>query len=90
MMAPDWRAFVKVGRDTRYESFSSVLTVLRRILNDLPSKVRLNHAKLLLNARVQSLRDFLAAIESEAGNMLYQGLFTTACHQPAIEMPACR
>jgi len=65
------RAFVKVGRDTRYESFSPVLTLLRRVLNDLPSKMHLNHAKLLLNARVQSLRDFPAAIESEFGNMLY-------------------
>ncbi len=65
------RAFAKVGRDTRYESFSSVSTMLRQDLNDLPSQLRLNHAKLLLSARVQTLRDFLAAIESEAGDMLY-------------------
>jgi uncharacterized protein len=65
------RAFSKVGRDTRYESFSSVLTMLSRALNDLPSKLRLNHAKLLLSARVQTLRDILAAIESEAGDLLY-------------------
>jgi uncharacterized protein len=65
------RAFVKVGRDTRYESFSSVLTMLRRALNDLPSQLRLNHAKLLMTARVEALRDFLAAVESEAGSLLY-------------------
>jgi uncharacterized protein len=65
------RAFVKVGRDTRYESFSSVSTMLRQALNDLPSQLRLNHAKLLLSARVRTLRDFLAAIESEAGVLLY-------------------
>jgi uncharacterized protein len=65
------RAFAKVGRDTRYESFSSVSTMLRQALNDLPSQLRLNHAKLLLSGRVTTLRDFLAAIESEAGNLLY-------------------
>jgi uncharacterized protein len=65
------RALAKVGRDTRYESFSSVSTMLRQALNDLPSQLRLNHAKLLLGARVRTLRDFLAAIESEAGNLLY-------------------
>jgi uncharacterized protein len=65
------RAFVKVGRDTRYESFSSVLTVLRRVLNDLPSKLHLTYSKLLARPRVQALRDFLVAIESEAGESLY-------------------
>jgi uncharacterized protein len=65
------RAFAKVGRDTRYESFSSVSTMLRQALNNLPSQLRLNHAKLLLSGRVTTLRDFLAAIESEAGDLLY-------------------
>lgn len=65
------RAFVKVGRDTRYESFSSVMTVLRRALDDLPSQLRLNHSKLLVSARVKTLNDFLAAIESEGGQLLY-------------------
>lgn len=65
------RAFVKVGRDTRYESFSSVVTMLRRVLIDLPPQLRLNQAKLLLSERVQALHDLLAAIESEAGDLLY-------------------
>jgi uncharacterized protein len=65
------RAFVKVGRDTRYQDFSSVLPVLTRAVNDLPSQLRLNHSKLLAAPRVNALRDFLAAIESEAGDLLY-------------------
>lgn len=65
------RAFVKVGRDTRYESFSSVLLLLRRILNDLPPRLHLNSSRLLAAPRVQALRDFLVAIESEAGELLF-------------------
>ena len=65
------RAFIKVGRDTRYESFSSVIPLLKRVLNDLPSQLHLTHAKLLAVPRVQALRDFLVAIESEAGKLLY-------------------
>lgn len=65
------RAFIKVGRDTRYESFSSVTPLLLRVLNDLPPQLHLNYAKLLAAPRVQALRDFLLAIESEAGTLLY-------------------
>jgi uncharacterized protein len=63
------RAFVKVGRDTRYQDFSSVLPVLKRSLNDLPPLLHLSHSKLLAKPRVKSLRDFLAAIEAEAGDL---------------------
>lgn len=65
------RAFVKVGRDTRYESYSSVLPLLRRIVSDLPLQLHLTHARLLAAPRVQALRDFLVAIESEAGQLLF-------------------
>ncbi|HTW78569.1 MAG TPA: HD domain-containing protein [Terracidiphilus sp.] len=65
------RAFVKVGRDTRYQSFSSVFTMLNRLLRELPSELHLNQSKLLSGERVKSLRDFLAAIESEAGDLLF-------------------
>jgi uncharacterized protein len=65
------RAFLKVGRDTRYEGFSSVLPLLKRASNDLPSKLHLTQAKLLAAPRVNALRDLLVAIESEAGDLLY-------------------
>ena len=64
------RAFVKVGRDTRYQTFSPVFTILQRLLNELPPRLHLNHSKHLSIERVKTLRDFLAAIEAEAGELL--------------------
>ena len=36
------RALMKVGRDTRFPTFSSVLPVLRRTAEDLPGRLRWN------------------------------------------------
>ena len=65
------RALVKVGRDSRYATFSSVLPVLRRALEDLPGRLRLTSARLLAAARVEHLESLIAAIEEEAGLLLY-------------------
>lgn len=65
------RAFVKVGRDTRYATFSSVVPVLRRALDELPGKLKLESARQLGAARVAALSAFLDAIKSEAGELLH-------------------
>lgn len=65
------RAVVKVGRDTRYPSFSSVVPVLKNAANFLVSRVRLTSAKDIAEARAEVLRSFIAAIEREAGDALY-------------------
>lgn len=65
------RALVKIGRDTRYSTFSSVLPVLRRAVDHLPHKLRLDRAKTLAAERVGALKAFIIAIESEAGEHLY-------------------
>lgn len=65
------RAFVKVGRDTRYATFSSVVPMLRRALDELPGKLRLESTHQLAVARVAALSAFLDAIESEAGELLH-------------------
>jgi uncharacterized protein len=65
------RALVKVGRDTRYATFSSVLPVLRRAVELLPGKLRLTSARREAELRVQLLRSLLAAIEDEAGESLF-------------------
>lgn len=65
------RALVKVGRDTRYESYSAVLPVLRRAAEELPGKLHLTMAKRLAAVRVETLKRLLAAIEEEAGGLLY-------------------
>jgi uncharacterized protein len=65
------RALVKVGRDTRYATFSDVLPVLRGTVEHLPKKLHLRSAQLLAAGRVELLRSLIAAIEAEAGELLF-------------------
>ena len=65
------RALVKVGRDTRFPTYSDVVPVLRRAVDVLPGKLRTEAAQQLAAPRVELLRRLLAAIEDEAGAMLY-------------------
>lgn len=64
------RALVKVGRDSRYPTFSSVLPVLKRAAEQLPGKLHLTSARSLAEPRVALLRSLIAAIEEEAGDWL--------------------
>ena len=65
------RALVKVGRDTRYATFSSVTSLLKKALAELPGKLRLPRARELAAARTEALRAFLLALENEAGEHLH-------------------
>ncbi len=65
------RTLVKVGRDTRFPTFSSILPVLSHAVNHLPGKMRLITSMSMAEPRVEMLRSFIAAIEEEAGDMLY-------------------
>jgi uncharacterized protein len=65
------RTVVKIGRDTRYATFSSVLPVLRRAADRLPGKLRLECARSLAAPRVALLLALIAAIEEEAGELLF-------------------
>ena len=65
------RALVKVGRDARYETFSSVVPVLQRALDELPGKLRLKISKDLSVRRVEFLRILIASLEEEAGGRLH-------------------
>jgi uncharacterized protein len=65
------RALVKVGRDTRYPTYSDVVPVLRRALDQLPGQLRLARARSLAEPKVTALRAFLEAIEREAGEKLF-------------------
>lgn len=65
------RAAVKVGRDTRYPSFSSILPVLNEAVNHLAYQTRLTESKVMAQSRAQVLRSFLAAVHDEAGDMLH-------------------
>jgi uncharacterized protein len=65
------RALVKVGRDTRYATFSSVIPVLRKALEVLPGCLRTDRARQLAAPRVEVLKALLAAIDEEAGEHLH-------------------
>jgi uncharacterized protein len=65
------RALAKVGRDTRYATFSSVLPVLERAVDHLPGKLRLMSSRSLAEPRIEFLRSLIAAIREEAGELLF-------------------
>jgi uncharacterized protein len=65
------RALVKIGRDSRYPTYSSVIPVLQRAVEELPGRLHTRKAKQIALARVERLRMLLAAIEEEAGTLLY-------------------
>jgi uncharacterized protein len=65
------RAVVKVGRDSRYPTFSSVIPVLEKAISVLPAKLRLENARVLAAPRVELLRLLLTAVRDEAGELLH-------------------
>lgn len=64
------RAMVKIGRDSRFTTFSDVVPLLRKAVGQLPEKLHLTSSRELVAPRVAALRAFLAAIDSEAGQLL--------------------
>jgi uncharacterized protein len=65
------RTVSKVGRDTRFVVFADALQVLRRNLENLPKLLTLDSARRRAEPRLELLKDFLEAAESEAaGNGL--------------------
>jgi len=65
------RALAKVGRDSRYPTFSSAVEALRGAKRTLPGKLRTQSARHLAETRVETLKSLLGAIEEEADGNLY-------------------
>jgi uncharacterized protein len=65
------RAVVKVGRDTRYPTYSAILPVLNHAVNHLPAQTRLSVSRQMAESRAEVLRSFLIALEEEAGELLH-------------------
>ena len=65
------RAVSKVGRDTRFATFSEIIPTLQKALETLPPLIQLPSAQALAGSRIQVLRDFLEGVESEAGDALH-------------------
>lgn len=64
------RALVKIGRDTRYRTYSDVTPVLELAVTTLPGRLRLEYSKELAEGRVRALKELLEAIHEEAGAWL--------------------
>src|SRR5258708_7349831 len=60
------RTVSKVGRDTRFVLFSDPLRVLQQNLEELPAKLKLDHARDLAPPRILALRSFLESADGEA------------------------
>lgn len=65
------RAVAKVGRDSRFPTFSSVLPVLRHAVCQLPGRLQTRNAQRLAQPRIELLQSVLLAIEEEAGPLLF-------------------
>lgn len=65
------RALVKIGRDTRYATYSSVIPVLQKALESLPRQLRLSRSVELALPRVATLAAFLESVQAEAGDLLF-------------------
>lgn len=64
------RAVCKIGRDTRYKTFTDVRPVLVEAVESLPGKLRLARARELAEDRARMLRAFIGAIDYEASGAL--------------------
>ena len=65
------RTVCKVGRDTRYSTFTDAIETLRKNLQVLPGKIHLENAKRLAEPRIAALKSFLEAIDSESAGALF-------------------
>jgi uncharacterized protein len=65
------RTVCKVGRDTRFATFTEAAASLQKALDTLPQLLRLPASQRLAEERVRIHRDFLAAIAAEAESNLH-------------------
>ena len=65
------RAVAKIGRDTRYSTFSSAVAFLERNLRELPAAIRLPTTRLLAAPRLTLLQAFLEGVRTEAPGGLF-------------------
>jgi uncharacterized protein len=64
------RTICKVGRDTRFHTFTQAIAALTKALETLPPLIRLPQTRTLAKPRVAALRDLLEATRSEAADLL--------------------
>ncbi len=65
------RAVAKVGRDTRFATFTPAIAFLERNLQNLPKAIQFSTTKALAEPRIALLRVFLDGVRTEAGEHLH-------------------
>jgi uncharacterized protein len=65
------RTVCKVGRDTRFSTFTDAAAALRRSLAGLPGKIRLAKTRKLAEPKLQILEAFLTAVDRESRGALF-------------------
>jgi uncharacterized protein len=60
------RAVAKIGRDTRYPTFTDAAATLRKSLAELPGKLHLDAAKTMAKPKIALLKAFLQELDKEA------------------------
>ena len=65
------RVGAKIGRDTRYPTFTDAAAALRKALAELPGKLHLDAAKRLAGPKIALLEGFLEGVDQEAHGALY-------------------
>jgi uncharacterized protein len=60
------RVVAKIGRDTRYPTFTAAAATLRKSLADLPGEFQLESARALAQPRINLLEAFLQELNNEA------------------------
>jgi uncharacterized protein len=64
------RIAAKLGSDTRFHQFKDARNILKRALDTLPNLIQLDATRELALCRIHILREFLLALENEAGEHL--------------------
>src|SRR5271154_1604444 len=64
------RVVAKIGRDTRYSTFTDAAATLRKSLAELPGRLHLDTAKALAQPKIDLLESFLRATDNEAHGAL--------------------
>jgi uncharacterized protein len=64
------RTVCKVGRDTRFQTFTQAVAALQKAVDSLPALLLLPQSQMLAEPRIRVLRAFLEATQEEAGELL--------------------
>ena len=65
------RTVCKVGRDTRFYTFTDAVKSLQKAVDTLPAMIRLDSARAMAEERVRVHREWLRAVQDEAGELLF-------------------